>query len=290
MNAFHRSAALLGLLLLSGTALAQAPAGPRPFDPLESDWKPIPDDEIMIIALTGNRTVVVRLAARFAPAHVANIRTLAHTHWWDGSSIYRVQENWVAQWGDPTNEKKLPDGITESPPAEFEIGAFTPAQTLAKHDAYSTQSGVTADGWPIAGNGSVGWLTHCYGTVGVARDALPHTGSGAALFSPIGQTARRLDRNYTVVGRIIEGMKYMSSLPRSDATMGVYADAKERTGIVSVRLASDLPAAERPHFQYRSTDNVRFAAQIAARENPPGMVAPGGVDVCDVQLTIRRAP
>src|SRR3546814_16652853 len=86
---------------------------------------------------------------------------------------------------------------------------------MSKADAYSTASGITADGWPIATDGKAAWLTHCYGMVGVARDVSPDTGTGAELFTPIGQSARRVDRNYTVGGRIIEGMQYLSALPRS---------------------------------------------------------------------------
>src|SRR3546814_15109507 len=99
--------------------------------------------------------------------------------------------------------------------------------------------------------------------VGVARDVSPDTGTGAELFTPIGQSARRLDRNYTVVGRIIEGMQYLSALPRSGAEMGFYATDAERTPIATVRLASDIPAAQRPHFAYRAADNPRFGLAIA---------------------------
>ena len=274
---------------LSGIAFAQPPATPLPSDPVAADWKPIPDDEVMVITLTGNRTVVIRLAARFAPAHVGNIRTLARIHWWDGSSIYRVQDNYVVQWGDATEKKPLPAGMAPSPAAEFDIGTFDTAQKLAQHDAYSAASGVTADGWPIATNGAAAWLTHCYGSVGVARNTLPDTGSGSELFTAIGP-ARRLDRNYTVVGRIIEGMEYLSALPRSDAPLGFYASEGERTPIVAVRLASDMPAAGRPKFEYRSTDNPRFAALIGLRTNPQGLTSLGGIDVCDVPLATRRVP
>ena len=180
--------------------------------------------------------------------------------------------------------------MTDRPAAEFEIAAFAPAQRLAKADAYSTASGITADGWPVATDGKAAWLTHCYGMVGVARDSLPSTGSGSELFTPIGQSARRLDRNYTVVGRIVEGMQYLSALPRSDAAMGFYATPAERTGIATVRLASDLPAATRPHYQYRAADNERFAAAIQRREHPDAPMVPIGAHVCDVLPAVRKAP
>ena len=278
------------LALLAGDQAAPVPPAPLlPSDAIAADWRAIPDDELMIVTLSGNRVVVIRLAPRFAPAHVANVRRLALAHWWDGTSVYRVQENWVTQWGDETEKKPLPDSVVPSPAAEFDIPAFDAAQRLTRPDAYSTASGVTADGWPIATDGKAAWMPHCYGTVGVARDALPNTGSGSELFTPISGAARRLDRNYTIVGRIIEGMKYLSALPRSDAAMGVYATAPERTAIVSVRLASELPEAARPKFEYRSTDNARFAAFIRLRENPaPPTVGLGGIDICDLPLAARR--
>ena len=263
---------------------------PQPSDPVEADWLAIPDDELLVMSLRNGQRVVIRLAAAYAPAHVANVRALARARWWDGTGVYRVQENWVAQWGDQTEKKPLPAGMTDQPAAEFEIARFAPAIGMAKADSYSTASGITADGWPVATNGAQAWLTHCYGMVGVARDALPSTGSGAELFTPIGQSARRLDRNYTVVGRVIEGMQHLSALPRSDAAMGVYADRAQDLPIVAVRLASDLPAAARPRFQYRAADNPRFAAAVRLRENPKPPTIAIGASVCDVPLSVRKAP
>ena len=280
--------ALIPLLLA-----AQAPvsaAAPLPSDPIEADWRAIPDDELLVITLATGKQVVIRLAAALAPRHVANIRTLATARWWDGATVYRVQENWVTQWGDVTEKKPLPAGVTDRPAAEFEIAGFAPAARLARADGYSRASGITADSWPVATDGKAAWLTHCYGMVGVARDAAPSTGSGAELFTPIGQSARRLDRNYTVVGRIVEGMAYFSALPRSEAAMGMYDDAAQRVPITMVRLASDIPAADRPHFQYRRADNVRFAATVARREHPDAPTVAVGASVCDVLPAVRRAP
>jgi cyclophilin family peptidyl-prolyl cis-trans isomerase len=278
---------ILATLLMLAPLVQGAP--PSPADPVETDWRSIPDDEIMVITFADKRTVVVRLAPKYAPEHVANIRLLARAGWWNDASVYRVQENWVTQWGDATEKKPLPPTAKKVPAAEFDIAAFTPAQRLGKPDPRSTASGISADGWPMATDGKAAWLTHCYAMVGVARDASPDTGTGAELFTPIGQSARRLDRNYTVVGRIIEGMGHMASMPRSDAPMGVYANAAERTGIVSARLAADIPAAERPKFQYRAADNPRFAALIKLRENPlPPTIGMGGADVCEIPLVTRR--
>ena len=178
--------------------------------------------------------------------------------------------------------------MKKRPAAEYDFPAIPLAQRLSRTDAYSRLSGISVDGWPIAGDGTHSWIAHCYGTVGVARDDAPDTGTGAELFMPLGGSARRLDRNYTIVGRVIDGARHLSALPRSTAKMGVYESAAERTPILWMRLASDMPEGERPHYLYRAADNARFAAMIAAKENPqPPMVAPGGVDVCDVPLEVR---
>ncbi|MCD2323279.1 peptidylprolyl isomerase [Sphingomonas sp. IC-56] len=286
-----KSSLALAALALAPPLHAQT-ATPTPADAIDTDWRAIPDDEILVITLQGGRQSILRLAPRYAPAHVANIRKLAQAHWWDGTSVYRVQDNYVTQWGDATESKPLPPLVIANPPAEYEWTRFDGVTTLARPDSYATRTGHSADGWPLATDGKASWLTHCYGMVGVARDLAPSTGSGAELYTVIGHAPRHLDRNIAVVGRVIEGMQWLSSLPRGTGALGVYEGAGERTPILSVRLASQLPEDERPRFQYRATDNPRFAAWIRARENrePPFFTVPmGGADICNAQAPIRRA-
>lgn len=253
------------------------------------EWRDIADDDLLVMQLSGDRRIVIRLASPYAPEHVANIRLLARSHWWDGESVYRVQDNWVVQWGDATEKKPLPPGIVSLPAAEYDFIGHPYAQRLERPDAYSRESGISIDGWAVAGDGQRQWLAHCYATIGVARDASPDTGTGAELFMPLGGSARRLDRNYTVVGRVLEGAAFLSALPRSGAAMGVYAQASERTPIIWVRLASDMPPEQRPHYQYRAPQSSAFAENLARRISPPSMVSSGGIDVCDVPLEVRPA-
>jgi len=284
--------ASLALLALLQAAPAAAPA-PAPADPVEADWHDIPDDDLLVINLAGNRQVVIRLAPRYAPGHVANIRRLARASWWDGTSVYRVQDNYVTQWGDATEKKPLPPEVIANPPAEYEWTGYDAVTTPARGDSYAARTGHSADGWPLGSDGKQAWLTHCYGMVGVARDLAPSTGSGAELYTVIGHAPRALDRNIALVGRVIAGMQWLSSLPRGTGDLGVYKTEAERLPILSVRLAGQLPADERPHFQYRATDNARFAAWIATRENrqPPFFTVPaGGADICNMQVPIRPKP
>ena len=79
------------------------------------------------------------------------------------------------------------------------------------------------DGWPFAASEGepIAWPIHCYGYVGVGRNVAPDTGTGAELYTIIGQPQRHMDRNLAVVGRVIAGMEHLSSLPRGHARAGV---------------------------------------------------------------------
>src|SRR3546814_13263679 len=55
---------------------------------------------------------------------------------------------------------------------------------------------------------------------------------------------RQLDRNIALVGRVIEGIGLLASLPRGSGDLGFYAAGERRLPILSVRLASDLPRSE----------------------------------------------
>lgn len=274
-------------------AAAPVPAQATPADAIDADWHMIPDNDILVVTLAGGHQVFIQLAARYAPAHVANIRKLAEARWWDGTSVYRVQDNYVTQWGGGDSPKELPPLVIKRPPPEYEWSHYDGVTTLAHTDPYATRTGHSADGWPLATDGKTAWIPHCYGMVGVARDLAPDTGSGSELYAVIGHAPRHLDRNIAIVGKVIEGMGWLSSLPRGVGNMGVYQKNETPVPVLSARLASQLPEDERPHFQYRATDNDRFAAWIKARENraPPFFTVPaGGADICNVQAPTRRAP
>ncbi|KQN39284.1 peptidylprolyl isomerase [Sphingomonas sp. Leaf407] len=285
----------MSALLALAALLQAAPAAPAPTpaDPVAADWRAIPDDELLVMTLAGDRRIVIRLAPRYAPVHIANVRRLAAAHWWDGTSVYRIQDNYVAQWGDVTEKKPLPTGVVANPPAEYDSARYDAVTAMTRRDPYAAKSGHSADGWPVAGDGQRGWLAHCYGMVGVGRDMAPSTGSGAELYAVIGHAPRALDRNVALIGRVVEGMEYLSSLPRGTGTMGFYAPDQTPTPIVSIRLASDLPAAARPRFEYRAADNARYARWIQGRENrePPFFMVPaGGADICNAMPPVRRVP
>jgi peptidylprolyl isomerase len=124
--------------------------------------------------------------------------------------------------------------------------------------------------------------------VGVGRNLSPDTGSGAELYTVIGHAPRHLDRNIALVGRVIEGIEHLSSLPRGTGALGFYEKEEDRVPILSVRLgdaARDVPA-----FEYLDTGSESFAAYAEARANrrdPFFNIPAGGADICNIPVPIR---
>src|SRR5687768_7061176 len=119
----RRLAVLPAFALVAAMQPAMPPAPPKtPTDVIAAskpaEWAEIPADELMVIDLSSGRRVVIQLAPAFAPVHVANIQKLARGGYWQGAAIYRVQDNYVAQWGNNDSERPLPAGIVKAPPAE----------------------------------------------------------------------------------------------------------------------------------------------------------------------------
>ena len=271
-------------LLTPNDIVAQSPAGA---------WKTIPADDLMVIDLASGGRLVIELAPAFAPVHVANIKALARGGYWNGASVYRVQDNYVAQWGLNKSDKPWPKGVIPKPPAEYTRAlkglAITP---LGSPDAYAPGAGF-ADGWPVAYSAKGGWadLAHCYGSVGVGRDLSPDTGTGGELYAVIGHAPRQLDRNIALVGRVIDGIDRFTTLPRGTEALGFYKDKAQYVPIASIRLASDMPAAGRPSYEMMDTRSATFASYLRLRANRHDdfYIRPaGGVDLCNVQVPVRK--
>ncbi|MCW4453335.1 peptidylprolyl isomerase [Flavobacterium sp. MXW15] len=263
-----------------------------------SDWRTLDPANTLYMDVEGGR-VVIELAPAFAPEHVANIRTLARGHFWDGLSIYRSQDNFVVQFGDPDADeagkaRSLGSAKTRLP-AEFE----RPSQGLAfdalpDTDGWADRVGFV-DGLPAAQDDQDGttWLAHCYGALGAGRNMEADSSVGAELYVVTGQSPRQLDRNITLVGRVVKGMELLSAIPRGPEPMGFYEDAEQRAPIRAIRLASELPPAERLPLQLLRTDSTTFAEATEARRNRRDdfYKRPAGhIDLCNVPLPVRLAP
>ena len=290
------------LLLVPLVAIAAAAPAQKPRTPTEivaaapaSAWRTIPADELLVVQLQDGGRTIIQLAPVFAPVHVANIQALARAGWWDKAAIYRVQDNYVVQWGKNESEDPLPRGVVARPPAEYSrpLRGLS-VRPLGYADAYAPRAGF-ANGWPIGYDPRRGTanLAHCYSYVGVGRGLSPDTGTGGELYAVIGHAPRHLDRNIAAVGRVVSGLEAMSSLPRGTEALGFYKERSQDVPIAWARLASALPAAERPSFQYLRTDSASFAAYVRARANRHDdfFIRPaGGVDLCNAPVPVRPTP
>ena len=291
---------IAALALLPLIAVGQAPTPAKPKTPSDivaaaprSDWKEIAAENLLDFDLQDGKKVVMQLAPDFAPVHVSNIRALARGGWWDGAKIYRVQDNYVAQWGNNESEKAFPAGVVAKPQAEYaRPTAGLDVIPLGAPDAYASSAGFV-NGWPVASHGREGLsnLTHCYAMVGVGRDLSPDTGTGGELYAVIGHAPRHLDRNIALVGRIVQGIEHLSSLPRGTEALGFYKERTSDVPIASAKVAADLPAAERPRFEYLGGNS--FAAYLQARKNRQDdfFIRPaGGADICNINVPVRPVP
>lgn len=262
-----------------------------------ADWRPLDPDNTVYMELPEGR-VVLELAPGFAPLHAANIKTLVQEKYFDGLVIVRSHDNYVVQWGDPSEEeataKPLGSAKTElAPEFTVPISAATPFYRLPDFDGYAPQVGFS-NGFPAGRNPKTKqtWLTHCYGALGVGRGNELTSGNGSSLYVTIGHAPRHLDRNIAVVGRVVQGIEKLSAMPRGPAPMGFYEKPEQRVAITSMRLAADVPAAERSHLEVLRTDTPTFAAVAEARRNrhDDWYIEPAGyIELCNVQIPVREA-
>ncbi len=320
------AAALIAVPAAAGEDKAEFPSPPEIVAKAKAEeWVAIAPSDLLVMDLTdgprGPRRVVIQLMpAPFSQGWVGNIRKLAAAKWWDGTSINRVQDNYVVQWGDATEKKALPDGLAVVPESNYifnigesrslsldkrwdkkfewnldRIGDEQPpkGRIPAYIDGFKSYANydLFERGWPLAVDtvDFEQWPVHCYGMVGVGRNLSPDTGTGAELYTVIGHAPRHLDRNIALVGRVIEGIEHLSSLPRGTGALGFYEKEEERVPIVSVRLGNDV--ADLPAFEYLSTESASFAAYAEARANrrdPFFNIPAAGADICNIPVPVRR--
>ena len=296
--------ALLAMSIAAALATGQVSAkskdadkpAPSPQDIVDAapagTWRDIPADDLVVMTLADGSEVIYQLAPDFAPVHVANIRQLVRSGYFNGAVILRVQDDYVVQWGRPDEDKTVAEGIAKHPPAEYDFpNKGIRLNELPWHDAYAKHTGLIKS-WPAATDGRSDWLVHCYGMIGVARDVSPDTGDSTQLYTVIGHAPRHLDRNLAVVGRIIKGMDTLAARPRGTGDLGFYKTDAERTKIVSAKMASDL-GADAPAWQIVDSDTPTFNTWLKARANRTGafFVRPAGaLDICNALPPVRKRP
>jgi peptidylprolyl isomerase len=282
------------IVLLSLGTIPPADAKPVTVEDLlagspAADWRtPNPDDTLYLELPRGR--VVIELASRVAPRHVANVKTLVRAHYFDGLAIIRVQDNYVVQWDDASHHRPVPPGVKPSTELTADAGAYPRFQPLPDHDLYAPEVGFL-DGFPAGRDPAshTAWLAHCYGMVGAGRDD-PAESDGTEMYAVIGNAPRQLDRNVALFGRVLQGMELLSTLPRGSGEMGFYVASEPPVPIKSMRLAADVPAADRTPIEVLRTESATFHAVLAQRRERHESwfkFNPGRIDLCNVPLPVR---
>ncbi|WP_296820564.1 peptidylprolyl isomerase [Brevundimonas sp.] len=275
---------LLGLLavLVASPVVAQTP-----------EWREVAPDNLLVIETTKGR-ILIEMAPDVAPLHVERVRTLARQGFYDGITFHRVIDGFMAQTGDPLGTgmggSELPDVRgefvfrrgTEQPyvevtgsdtayrrPAGGQLGVYGALPVATQPDG---QMFVTRDG-RVDGTA---WF--CPGVVGAARSG-QSVDSANSQFFIMRAPNFSLNGSYTVWGRVVDGMDTVMLLRSGDPTSGRVPEA-ERDSMTRVRVASDIPAAERPAVRVLDPRSARFAQQVEERRAARG----GSFSICDISL------
>ena len=299
-----RAGLALGLLALAAcqspsmTSAIPPPPGNTPTIPeviaasKPEEWRRIDPENTLYMDFPNGR-VIIELAPHFAPNHVANIRALSREGFWTNGAVTRVQDNFVTQWAQAAEPARPPKMGVEKLTAEFTLprSAVTKFDVLPDPDTFASEVGFV-DGFSAARDKDRLWLPHCYGMVGAGRDADENSGGGSELYVIIGQSPRALDRQLTVVGRVVQGMEIMSAFPRGTGDAGFYKTPAEHQHYADIKLAADVPAAQRTNLETLRTDSASFQTLVNSRrwrkddfyKHPVGRIG-----LCNITVPVREA-
>jgi peptidylprolyl isomerase len=266
-------ASIAAVLALSVASAASAQA--------VSDWR-TPDPDNVLVVETNKGRIIVELVPEIAPAHVERVRSLAKAHFYDGLTFFRVIDTFMAQTGDPKNDGT---GGSEQPnlKAEFlfrrgagyapqgkvgatEVGYVGPLPVYSQNSALAA---MTVDGKVAA------WGAFCPGVLGMARAGDPDSANSQFFF--MRQHYASLEKTYTAFGATLAGLETIRAIKVGEPV------AAPQDKMVTVRVLSEVPEAQRPKIQVMDTRGPAFAALIAKRRAEMG----GAFTLCDVTLPVQ---
>ncbi|GIU65936.1 peptidylprolyl isomerase [Candidatus Phycosocius spiralis] len=239
--------------------------------------------------------VIILLAPDFAPDHVAALQELVTKDFFKGREIVRNQDNYVVQWGDGAAALALGyKGAKMASEFEQKIHAQFKAILLKDGDVYAPKVGFWKN-WPVAWSPKENryWLPHCYGMVGAGRDEAADSGGPAELYAVTGHSPRALDRNVTLLGRVVDGMDQLTSLPRGSEPMGFYSGLQQKPKIITMKLGSAMPIEQQVALQALRSDHPIYTEVLESRRNRRDSwtkYKAGKLEICNAPLPVRKNP
>ncbi len=286
-----------GSMMASKPAIPAAPPGntPSPAEVIAAskpeEWRALDPENTLYMDFPNGR-VVIELAPEFAPNHVANIKKLSREGFFVNGAVTRVQDNFVTQWAQAADPARPPKVGVEKLNAEFSLprSAPIPFDVLPDPDTFADEVGFS-NGFFVARDKDKVWLAHCYGMVGAGRDADVNSGGGTELYTIISQSPRALDRQLSVVGKVVQGMEIMSAFPRGTGDAGFYKTPAEYHRYADMKIAADVPEAQRTNLETMRTDSASFNTLVNSRRwrkddfytNPIGRIG-----LCNVTVPVRE--
>ncbi|MFT3723953.1 MAG: peptidylprolyl isomerase [Hyphomonadaceae bacterium] len=256
---------------MSMHAIPAPPEGktPSPGDVIAAskpeEWRALDPENTLYMDFPQGR-VIIEMAPEFAPNHVANVKALSREGFFLNGAVTRVQDNFVTQWAQAAEPPRPPKVGVEKLNAEFTLPrtASVKFDVLPDPDTYAPEVGFI-NGMYAARDDDRVWLTHCYGMVGVGRENDENSGGGTELYVIIGQSPRNLDRQLTMLGRVVQGMEIMSAFPRGTGDAGFYKTPGEYQHYADIKVAVDVPAAQRTNLEVMRTDSASFNTLVNSR-------------------------
>lgn len=254
------------------------PAGPPPPGP--NDWR-TPDPNNLLVIDTSKGRIIAELSPTLAPGHVARIQELARRHFYDGQEFFRVIDGFMDQTGDPKNDgtggSDLPNLKAEFMYRRGPTDDFASAGAVLQSEAgyigsmpVWSQLSLMA---PLTADGKVNtWAAFCPGVLGAARSGDPD--SANSQFFLMRDAYPTLEKTYTGFGRVLVGQNVVKQIKVGEPV------APPRDTLTTVRLASDMPEAERPKIRVVDSKSAWFKARLAETYADRGLVfTPCAVDL-----------
>jgi peptidylprolyl isomerase len=255
-----------------------------------AEWRALDPENTLYMDFPEGR-VVIEMAPQFAPSHVANVKALSREGFFTNGAVTRVQDNFVTQWAQAADPARPPKVGVEKLNAEFTLprAAIANFDILPDPDTYADEIGFI-NGMTAARDADSVWLTHCYGMVGVGRENDENSGGGTELYVIIGHSPRNLDRQLSMLGRVVQGMEIMSAFPRGTGEAGFYETPAEYRRYADIKVAADVPASQRTNLEVMRTDSASFATLVNSRrwrkddfyKQPVGRIG-----LCNITVPVR---